>query len=458
MAGVIPLPDRIARLTMPGDELFADITNQTNAQSRDTGKARLREPVRDQVELRVVDLDGLLAMDHAARLIWDYVQKVDLRALEDAIRAREHTPGQAPASPRLLLALWLYATSEGIGSARALARLCEVHEAYRWLCGGVSMNHHGLSDFRTAHPELLDRLLSESVASLSVAGVVSLDEVAQDGVRVRASAGASSFRRRKKLHKELKKARRLVERLKSEADDDPQASNRRIKAAQERAAREREARVAAALEKLAEIEAMRERRGRTNKKQVAKQKEPRASTTDPQARVMKMADGGFRPAYNCQIATAAGGQIVIATQVKTVGSDRGLIRPMLEALKQRYGRWPKRHLVDGGFNKNKDTEWAASNGVKIYGPPNRSRHQRDPYAPRVDDGPGVAAWRARMRSPHGKSVYKRRACAEWINAQFRNWGLSQFNVRGVDKVTTVLRWFALANNILVGHRLLKATA
>src|SRR6266568_197647 len=172
MAGVIPLPDRIARLTMPGDELLADITNQTNAQSRDTGKARLREPVRDQVELRVVDLDGLLAMDHAARLIWDYVQKVDL------------------------LALWLYATSEGIGSARALARLCEVHEAYRWLCGGVSMNHHGLSDFRTAHPELLDRLLSESVASLSVAGVVSLDEVAQDGVRVRASAGASSFRRR----------------------------------------------------------------------------------------------------------------------------------------------------------------------------------------------------------------------------------------------------------------------
>src|SRR5712691_4653541 len=155
-----PLPDRIARLTMPGDELFADITNQTNAQSRDTGKARLREPVRDQVELRVVDLDGLLAMDHAARLIWDYVQKVDLRALEDAIRARGHTPGQAPASPRLLLALWLYATSEGIGSARALARLCEVHEAYRWLCGGVSMNHHGLSDFRTAHPELLDRLLS----------------------------------------------------------------------------------------------------------------------------------------------------------------------------------------------------------------------------------------------------------------------------------------------------------
>jgi hypothetical protein len=355
-----------------------------------------------------------------------------------------------------LVALWLYATSEGIGSARALARLCESHDIYRWLCGGVSMNYHGLADFRTAHPELLDRLLSENVASLSVAGVVDLDEVAQDGVRVRAAAGTRSFRRRKKLHKELKKARRLIEQLKREVSDDPQASSRRITAAKERAAREREARVKAALDKLAEIEAERARRGKTNKKQVEKQREPRASTTDPEARVMKMADGGFRPAYNCQVASAAGGEIVITVAAKTVGSDRGLIRPMLEQMKRRFGRWPKRYLVDGGFNKNADTEWAADNGIKIYGPPSRSKHQRDPYAPRADDKPGVAAWRARMNSPHGKSVYKRRARAECINARFRNWGLYQFTVRGVEKAKTVLRWFALTNNILAGHRLLRA--
>ena len=221
---------------------------------------------------------------------------------------------------------------------------------------------------------------------------------------------------------------------------------------------EREARVAAALDKLAEIEVLRQRRARTNRKQVAKQKEPRASTTDPDTQIMKMADGGFRPAYNCQIATAAGGQIVIMAEAKTVGSDRGLIRPILDKMQQRYHRWPKRHLVDGGFNKNEDTEWAAGNGIKIYGPPSRSKHQRDPYEPRADDGPGVVAWRARMKSPHGKSVYKRRARAEWINAQLRNWGLYQFNVRGIGKVTTVLRWFALANNILAGHRLIKAAA
>ena len=441
---------------MSGEELFGDLPEQGKPIALDAGQPRMREPVRDQIELRAVDLEALVAGDHAARVIWDYVRRLDLRELEEVIRAREHTPGQAPASPRLLLALWLYATSEGIGSARALARLCENHEVYRWLCGGVSVNYHGLADFRTAHPELLDRLLSETVASLSVADVIDLDEVAQDGVRVRASAGTKSFRRKKKLHKELKKARRLLDQLQREADDDPQASSRRLKAAQERAVRERESRVAAALKQTAKIEAQRKRRSTTNKKQVEKQSEPRASTTDPDARVMKMADGGFRPAYNCQVASV-GGEIVVAVDAQTTGSDRGLIRPTLDKVKQRYGRWPKRYLVDGGFNKNADTEWAASNSVKIYGPPVRSKHQRDPYAPRADDPPGVAAWRARMKSPHGKSVYKRRARAECINARFRNWGLYQFTVRGVDKVGAVLRWFALTNNVLAGHRLLAQT-
>ena len=441
---------------MIGDELFSHLPVQMNAPAVASGNARLREPVRDQVELRAVDLDSLIGPAHPARTIWDYVERLDLRSLEEAVWAREHTPGQAPASPRLLLALWLYATSEGIGSARALARLCESHDAYRWLCGGVSVNYHGLADFRTAHPDLLDRLLTESVATLSAAGVIDLDEVVQDGVRVRASAGAGSFRRKKKLHKELRKARRLIEQLKQEANDDPDASNRRIRAARERAAHEREARVAAALDKLAEIEAERVRRAKTNKKQTAKQKEPRASTTDPQARIMKMADGGYRPAYNCQLGTVAQGQIVVSVDVTATGSDRGLLRPMLDALKQRYGRRPKRHLVDGGFNKNDDIEWAAGAGVKVYGPPTRSKHKSDPYAPRHDDGCGVAAWRRRMQSPHGKAVYKRRSMGECINARFRQWRFSQFTLRGRAKVHAVLSMFALANNILQACRLLLA--
>jgi transposase len=439
---------------MSGDRgLFGDLPVDSKAEAVSAGAPRLRQPVRDQIELRAVDLDALLGPDHIARVIWDYVCRLDLRALENEVRARTHTPGQAPVSPRLMLALWLYAASQSVGSARALARLCESDDAYRWLCGGVSMNYHGLADFRAAHGELLDRLLTESVATLSTAGVIDLDEVVQDGVRVRASAGAGSFRRKKKLHKELKKARRLIERLKQEASSDPAASDRRIKAAQERAAREREARVAAALDKLAEIEAERARRAKTNKKQVAKQKEPRASTTDPQARIMKMADGGYRPSYNCQLGTVAKGQIVVSVDVIATGSDRGLLRPMIEGLQRRYRRRPKRHLVDGGFNKNADTEWAAGLGVKVYGPPTQSKHKSDPYAPRPKDGPGVAAWRRRMASPHGKGVYKRRAMGECINARLRQWRLYQFTVRGIAKVRAVLCLHALANNILQGHRL-----
>jgi transposase len=455
---VIPLAgDVLAEGAMAGEGLFEHLPEDGRASApKSAGAVRLREPERDQIELRAVDIDSLIGLDHPARVIWAYAEKLDLSELEAAIKAREHTPGQAPPSPRLLLALWLYATSQGVGSARALARLCESHDAYRWLCGGVSVNYHGLADFRTGHPELLDRLVTENVATLSTTGVIDLDEVVQDGMRVRASAGAASFRRRKKLHKELRKAKRLVERLKHEIDDDPDASNRRIGKARERAARERMDRVAAALDKMAELEAERARRAKTNKKQVKKQGAPRASTTDPEARVMKMPDGGFRPAYNCQLGTVAGGQIVVDAAAVAKGSDRGLIRPMLERVRQRYGRRPKRHLVDGGFNKNTDTEWAASVGVNIYGPPGQTKHKTDPYAPRPKDGPGVAAWRRRMKSPHGKSVYKRRALGECINARFRGWKLHQFTVRGRTKVNTVLHLFALANNILAGHRLMRA--
>lgn len=444
---------------MADKELFEELPEMAATRGgRGAGKPRTREPQRRQVELRSVDLDSLLSKDHPARAIWAYVEQLELSVLEEAIQAREHTPGQAPASPRLLLALWLYATSEGVGSARALDRQCASHDAYRWLCGGVSVNYHGLADFRSGHGELLDQLLTHNIATLSAAGVIELAEVVQDGVRVRAAAGAASFRRRQSLHKHLKKARRLVERLKREVDEDADASNRRVKAAQERAAREREQRVAAALGKLAELEAERQRRAKTNKKQVAKQKGPRVSTTDPQARVMKMPDGGFRPAYNCQIGSVARGQIVVDVAVDTTGSDRGLMRPMLERLSKRYKRLPRRQLVDGGFHKNDDTEWAAVHGVLVYGPPTRSKHNSDPYAPRPNDGPGVAAWRRRMRSPHGKAVYKRRSMGECINARFRQWGLRQFTVRGVHKVKTALLWFALANNILVGHRLKAAAA
>jgi transposase len=440
---------------MIGDELFGELPHQLRPQAAQEarGAPRLREPVRDQIELRAVDIDSLIGQDHPVRIFWGYVERIDLHELEDGIEARENTPGHPAISPRLMVALWLYATSQGVGSARALARLCESHDVYRWLCGGVSVNYHTLADFRVGCADLLDRLLTEHVAALAKAGLIDLATLAQDGVRVRASAGAASFRREATLEQHLDAARALVDELKREVDEHPDASNQRIKAARERAARERVERIEAAQKALDEIKAQRKQREETHGKPNKKQKEPRASTTDPEARVMKMADGGFRPAYNVQVVSTAGTQIVVDVAPCTTGSDRGLMRQRLEAVRAQIGALPARHLADGGFTTAADIEWAHGEGVAIYCPPTQSKHGTDPYRPRRTDGEGVLAWRARMASEEGKAQYKRRSICECIHARWRNWDLQQVTVRGVEKVTAAVLWFALANNILQGHRL-----
>ena len=437
---------------MADETLFGELPENEPVKTGWAGPPRLREPVRDQVELRAVDLEALLAAEHPARVIWAYVEGLELSELEDRVKARENRPGHPAPSPRLLLALWLYATSDGVGSARALDRLCESHDVYRWLCGGVALNYHTLSDFRVGCADLLERLLSEHLAALSKAGLIDLEKLAQDGVRIRANAGAGSFRREATLDRQMVQAQAVVEELKREVDADPEASNRRIRAAKERAARERSKRVQAAQTALAEIKRKRkqlDKSGGNGKKP----KEPRASTTDPQARVMKMADAGFRPAYNVQVASTAGKLIVVTVDVDNNGSDRGLMRPMLERTHTLLKRFPRRHLVDGGFCSGEDIEWAHGKGIEVYCPPTKSRSGVDPFLPRSGDGPGVLAWRARMASEAGKAQYKARSICECIHARWRNWDLRQLTVRGLDKVRAVVLCHALTNNILQGHRL-----
>jgi hypothetical protein len=293
------------------------------------------------------------------------------------------------------------------------------------------------------------------VAALAKAGLIDLDTLAQDGVKVRASAGAASFRREATLDRHLATAQAVVDALKREVDAHPDASNRRIKAARERAARERAERVKAAQTALGEIKAQRERRQETHRNG-KKPKEPRASTTDPEARVMKMADGGFRPAYNVQVASAAGEQIVVAVEVCNTGSDRGLLRPMLERLHAHTGHFPQCHLADGGFTSADDIEWAHGQGIAVYCPPTQSKHGTDPYRPRHGDEAGVLAWRARMASDDGQAQYKDRSICECIHARWRNWDLRQLTVRGIEKVRAVVLCYALTNNILQAHRLARA--
>lgn len=396
-------------------------------------------------------LEQLLPADHMARAVWAYVTALDLSPLLAKIKAVEGQPGQPAIDPRILLSLWLAATIDGVGSARELDRLCRAHIAYEWLCGEVTVNYHTLADFRSENGECFNQLLTESVATLMHQGLVQLQEVAQDGLRVRASAGAKTFRRKPSLDKCLAEAQQQVEALKNQIGEDDGAVTRRQQAARERAAREKQERIEAALRERDQLE---QRRQQVAKEKGVKSREARASTTDPEARTMKMPDGGFRPAYNAELATDTQSGIVVGVDVINVGSDSGQLRPMVEQIEDRFDRVPKRVLADGDFATLDDiAHLGAEKKIEVYAPIKDAEKQKakgqDPYQPKDKDGPAVGAWRTRMGTEAAKETYKRRAAtAEWVNARLRNFGLRQLVVRGLSKVRAVVLLFALAHNLM----------
>jgi transposase len=365
------------------------------------GRPRLLRPDRCQMRFLPTDRNSLLDDDHPARAIWAVVETRDLSKFEAPIAARGETAGRPAIDPRILLTLWLYATSEGMGSARELERLCERHHAYQWICGGVHINHHTLSDFRVNHQEALDELMTQIPGVLEHQGLVDLKRVAQDGMRVRASAGAASFRREKSLRKCLDEAREQVRETAREMQAGPEASLRR-EAARQRAARERAERALSELPKVREA-----------KKSPEDKTEARVSTTDPEARVMKMGDGGFRPAYNVQLATDTQTRVIVGVDVTNSGSDLGQMPPRKEGI--------------------------------------------DPHQPKAGDSPPVAEWRQRMGTPEAKKIYKQRAAtAETVNADLRCYrGLGSFGVRTLPKVRCLVLWAALTYNL---QRMFAATA
>ena len=421
---------------------------------RSQGSPRLRQPNRSQVELRASDLESLLAEDHRARLVWGYVVRQNLSKLFDAVKARGSVAGRAAIDPHILFALWLYATLEGVGSGREVARLSQEHDAYRWICGGVSVNYHALNDFRACNEALMDELLTDNVAALAAAGAISLERVAQDGMRVRADAGAASFRRQASLQEHLSEAGELVQSAKKAAQVDHGQAQRKAQAAKLRAAQEREQRIRAALEQLPEVAAAKKRNG-------GKAEEARASTTDPEARVMKMGDGGFRPAFNVQFATTCEEQIIVGVAVVNAGSDMAQLAPMVEQVEQRLGQSPGQWLVDGGFPAHEQID-AVAERTDVYAPVPEPRSRKDAtkdeqghevkpdkHEPRPDDSEAVAEWRQRMAKPEAKELYKQRAeTAECVNAQARNRGLLRMPVRGLTRVRSVVGLFVLAHNLM----------
>ena len=431
---------------------------------------RLRKPNRQQVELRASDLESLLGQGHRARLVWGYVVLQDLSSLHDAVKARGSGAGRAAIDPRVLFALWLYATLEGVGSGREVTRLSQEHDAYRWICGGVPVNYHAVNDFRSANEALMDSLLTSNVAALAAAGAISLERVAQDGMRVRADAGAASFRRKASLQEHLDEATELITALKEQAQNDPTGPRRQAQAAQLRAAEQRELRIRQALAQLPEVVATKKRNG-------GREDQARASTTDAQARVMKMGDGGYRPAYNVQFATTCAEQVIVGTEVVNVGSDMAQLAPMVQQVEQRLGLVPQQWLVDGGFPAHQQID-AVAGRTEVYAPVPEPRaaktrpavdqaqgqEPKDPPDPpgsgsaitlpdkhrrKADDSDAVAQWRERMATAEAAEIYKQRAAtAECVNALARNRGLLRMPVRGLGKVRAVVGLFVLAHNLL----------
>ena len=416
-------------------------------------QVRVLRPVRNQVEWVERDLDASLPEDHPARAIWAFLERLDLSQFYASIKSVLGRAGHPTTDPQVLLALWLYATSEGVGSARQIDRLCKEHDAYRWLCGGVPINYHTLSDFRVAHQEALDNLLTEILASMMNAGLVKLNHVAQDGMKVRASAGSGSFRRESSLERCLAEAEQQVAALAAERERPDPGRSKRQEAARERAARERQRRVEKALRHMPKAQAAKERRKKNRPKaERDKVSEARVSTTDPECRVMKMPDGGFRPAYNLQMATDEDSQVIVAVAVDATGSDGGQAPAGLEQVERRIGRLPEAYLIDGNFAKREDITALERRGVTVYAPtrsPRTTTSGRTKAEPRRDDTPEVAAWRQRMETEEAKEIYKGRAAtSECVNAHARRHSLTQLLVRGVDKVRSVLLLVAITHNLL----------
>ena len=434
--------------------------------------ARFIRADRTQTQWDFVDLEALVPSDHRARIVMRFVESLDLSRLYEAIKAREGEPGRPPPDPAILLALWLYATIEGVGSARQLERLARHDPAYRWIAGGVPLNYHGLADFRVAHVEVLDRLLTESVTALIAEGVVSLAEIVVDGTKVRANASRESFKSGRRLDRIEAAVEQRLALLKAETESDPEASSRRKRAAQERGSREVKdrdpdhgmmrpfaERARAALERM---RAEKVKREKTHAKEEAKKSEPKVSLSDPQARSMRFPDGAIRPAYNAQIAVAPRPGIIVAVEMTDRRNDAGLAMPMVDQLVKRYGKAPQTLLIDTRYATAEDiatlSEHAAG-PVQVYTPPPADRQDVKPETlvrraiERAREPDSVKEWRSRMATQAGTDVYARRKLIERINANLKNHGFGFIPVRGLIKATAVALWHALANNLLAAHRL-----
>ena len=405
------------------------------------GKPRIEEPQRAQGEMLFEYPEDALEPSHPARVLWDVLGKMDLKAFSKGCVAVDGAAGRALKSPRMLLTLWLYALSQAVGSAREIARLVHSDVAYRWITGKVDISHQKLSQFRVGHGAALSELMTNILATLMHKGLLSLAVVAQDGTRTRAAASSPSFRTYGSLLQCREQAKLHIKAVLAAADD-PEYT-RAQHAARAKAARDYQERVEAAIATVTELQSHRS----------PSDSSARASTTDAEARRMKMGDGGFRPAYNVQYAVAGsamgGPRTIVGVNVTNVGSDLGSMAPMVEQIEARTGQRPGALLADGGHVKAEDISATRSMGVDVLVPPQETAKAIEKLKAEGADAQ-IIAWRERMDTDEAKQIYRARAgLVELANAhQKTHHGITQVLVRGVGKVTCVILLNAIGSNLL----------
>jgi transposase len=501
--------------TVSQSDVAREATESKKEEATRAAKPRYEAIDREQLCWRVVDVERLIGEEHPARAIWEFVGKLDLSGYSEENRAVEGQAGRPAWEPRLLISLWVYGYSEGVGSGRAIEQMCEWEPAYQWLTGGRVVNAHTLTDFRAKHEKALKELFVQILGLLSVDGLITLERVMQDGTKIRASAAADSFRRKEGVEQALKQAAQQVAAVEEMGEEE---TSRRAAKARQRAQRERKERLEKALE---EFEKLVEEGSDKDKRRV--------STSDPQARVMKQADGGFGPSYNVQLSTDAANALIVGVEVVQAGNDFEQLESGIERVKQNLGKTPKEVVSDGGFVSGDNIVAMKKRGIEFIGPcvdevgKGQSSYERRGVSPayhssqfvyeatsdsyRCPQGkvlsyegkeerhmqvsyryraarsdcqgcpvksqccPGnrvtgrsihrseelaeVAEFRQRMQSERAREIYRQRAqVAETPNLWIKaKFGLRQFSLRGLSKVRMEALWVCLTYNIRVWIRL-----
>lgn len=440
---------------------FTEIDAKALEQTSDSKKLRksLSSPSRHQTEFNIACLDELIPEDHRARDVWEFTSNLDFSDFIHTVKLSEGCGGPKTKHPRILMALWLFATLEGVYSARHINRLCNEHHAYIWLCGGVSMNYHSISDFRTSGADKFRTLLQESVAIIWKSGVWQPETVAQDGTKVKANAGSGLFKKDATLSDYLEEANQLITKLEKELAENPGAFSAREKAAKQRAAKERKERIEKAQEELKKYRNGRKTSSKANHKAFSEKDSEnlKASIADPECRKMKMGDGGFRAAFNVQFATSTDKKVIVGVDVVN-SLDPGTLVPMMQqvaAIFEKIGcQMPKDWLADSAYANKKDAAEAeeAFSEVTLYSPP-VANNKHDALTPRETDNEAMVRLRKRMGTQEAEDKYKERGCtAEFANASTKNRGMKEFLVRGLEKAKQAAILYAITHNMEVYFR------